>query len=73
MQNRKGRIALVVAGFIALIIAGNALGGFVVMLLAGALYNEFGWLAPIGYWASVAIYFGLSLFAGFFKRTKDSN
>jgi hypothetical protein len=74
MQNRKARIALIVAGFIALIIGGNALGGFVIMLLAGAVYSEFNILAPIGFWSAVAIYFGLSLIAGMFRRNaKASN
>jgi hypothetical protein len=74
MQNKKVRLAAIVAGFIALILAGNALGGFVIMLLAGAVYSEFNILAPIGFWSAVAIYFGLSLIAGMFRRhSKDSN
>lgn len=72
-MNNKVRIAAIVTGFIALIIGGNALGGFVLMLLAGAIYGEFGWLAAIGYWPALAIYFGLSLIAGFFRRAKGSN
>lgn len=31
------------------------------MLLCGALWHEFGWLQPIGYWPSVGIALCLSI------------
>lgn len=40
--------------------AGALLGGWILMLLVGALWHEFGWLEPIGYWPSVGIAFCLS-------------
>lgn len=47
------------------------LGGWVLMLLVGALWHEFGWLQPIGYWPSVGIAFCLSFISGMiFGRTR---
>lgn len=42
------------------IFGGALLGGWVLMLLIGALWHEFGWLQPIGYWPSVGIAAALS-------------
>lgn len=47
-------LVLVFAGLGALV------GGWLLMLLIGALWHEFGWLEPIGYWPSVGIAFLLS-------------
>lgn len=71
-MNRKGKVAALGIAFVILFAASVALGGFVLMLTAGAVSSEFGWLAPIGFAAATGIYFGLSLLAGFLRPTKGS-
>lgn len=42
---------------IALSVLGAFFTGWILMLLVGALWHEFGWLEPIGYWPAVGISF----------------
>ncbi len=55
---------------LALIVASWGVGGLLLMLLLGALYGSFGWLAPVGFWASTGIYVVVILLAGFLRRGK---
>ena len=59
--------------FAALLVASAAIGGAIVMLLAGAVFAEFGWLRPIGFWPSTGIYIGLSFLSAFLRASKGSN
>ena len=62
-----GAIALI-AVFVAI---GASITGFVVMLLAGAIYHEPGFGAPIGYGLSWLIGLGISLIASLFNKNKS--
>ena len=55
---------------LALIVASWFVGGFLLMLLAGALYGSFGWLAPIGILPATGIYVVVSILIGLFRRGK---
>ena len=55
---------------LALIVASWGVGGLLLMLLLGALYGSFGWLAPIGFFPATGIYVVVILLAGFLRRGK---
>lgn len=55
---------------LALIGVSWVVGGFLLMLLAGALYGSFGWLAPIGILPATGIYVVATIFSGLFRRGK---
>ena len=57
--------AFLVILFLALGIA--AFNGFVAMLTVGALWSEFGWLKPLGYWVSTGLTLGVSTVVGLLK------
>lgn len=62
----------VTAAVVALIAGSWALGGFVLMLVAGAAYAEFNVGGAIGFWPSVGIYVGVALLVSFFRRGKGA-
>jgi len=53
-MNKFTEVLLVACGII-------AVAGWVPMLTAGALYAEFGWLKPVGFWPAAGIVFGVSI------------
>jgi hypothetical protein len=55
---------------LALIASSWILGGALLMLVVGALFAEFGWLAPIGLWVSTGIFTGVTILSGLFRRGK---
>jgi hypothetical protein len=55
---------------LALILASWFVGGFLLMVLAGALYGSFGWLAPIGILPATGIYVVGSILMGLLRRGK---
>ena len=56
---------------LALISASWFMGGTLLMLLLGALYGEFGWLAPIGILPAVGIFTAVTVLLGLFRRNRD--
>jgi len=62
-------LAIVVVVTAALVLSLIALPGWALMLLCGALYSEFGWLAPIGFVPAWGISFCFSLVFGAFRRS----
>lgn len=52
------------------VFGGALLGGWVLMLLIGALWHEFGWLQPVGYWPCVGISFCVSFLVNMLRRAK---
>jgi fatty acid desaturase len=55
---------------LALIVGSWFAGGALLMLLVGALYGSFGWLAPIGILPATGIYVAGSILAGLLRRGK---
>ena len=55
---------------LALIVTSWFVGGFLLMLLVGALYGSFGWLTPIGILPATGIYTVVVVLTGFLRRGK---
>lgn len=55
-KQRSGKfVATVFLLGMAIAVASVAFAGFLLMLLVGALHNEFGWLQPLAFWPSTGI------------------
>jgi hypothetical protein len=54
-------------GIIVAIAVALAFSPWLIMLLVGALWHEFGWLQPISFWQAALIALVLSVIGSFFK------
>lgn len=61
-----------VIGFLVILLAVLAFTPWVIMLLVGALWHEFGILQPISFWQSVLISIALSVIGSFFRNAPSS-
>lgn len=59
--SKAGAIGAGCFGLIVLEAISVAIGGWVLMLLCGALWHSFGWLQPIGYWTACGLAFLISV------------
>jgi len=62
MRTKMFKFGWIGLGVVSLMMAGVALMGWVLMMLVGAVYHEFGLLRPIGFLPATGIAAGLYLF-----------